>query len=565
MNERDLRSRAASALLAASRAADDELRLLYEDGRVATFASHRSKRRVVLVPAGESTSPDDLAAHLAKAVGANNRMFGPETHLVLVGGSSEEVAARVDAAMPRMLLAQLGFHHLDASGAVRKIAGVDLPWPVDLDAAASEGAQPFGHGHGPAEPRPGLDQARMAVPIRGHLAPRYTVTFIVAAVCGLLMLLAYAWGGEQLGPVLTRMGANTPATIENAELYRLFASAFLHSEMPHLVMNVFALLAFGPMLEGLLGSKRYTILYALSALGGSLASVLFRFEAFRSVGASGAIWGLMAAGFGVTYWPRGLLPELVAKAMRRRILIILGINLAFSLVPGIDMQAHLGGGVVGFVAVGLLGRGLAPVAARTSYDDIELRGRWASRFGAALSVLLMGASVIMALATGRPWELSKPPVFVRTPIGDSGLSLELPTVVAAKSVGPESPAPEVRIWGFGDADESPVLLEILVTQLEAAVAPEETEAFLEERLQQAKKAQPENHELQGAPTRVDLEGRPAVYVEYRLQKKVPVRAYEMLVNDREVIVRCYFLDDKRSAWRGIDRRIAGSIRADAAP
>ncbi len=559
MNERDLRSRAASALLASGRAAGDQVRLLHNDGQVATFATNLSGARIVLVSA--EGSPDELTARLGRVIQANNRMFVPVAHILVTGGD-EEVAAVLKAAIPQVFLGQLGFHHLDASGRLHKIKGADLPWPLDLDAAASEGEDPLGDG---AAAEPGPVGVPSAAPVTGYLAPRARVTTTVAVVCGALMGLSYLWNsGDRLGAVLIRMGANTPATLTKAELYRLFASAFLHGDLMHLALNMFALFAFGPMLEGLLGSKRYTILYALSGLGGALASVLARSGPFSSVGASGAIWGLMAAAFGVTYWPRGLLPEFMAKAMRRRLVMPLGINLFYSLQPGIDMQAHLGGGLVGFLAVALVGRGLVPVAARTSNDDIERGGRWATRIGAAVAVLAMSASVIVALAAGRPWESTRPPVFARTPLGDSGVSVELPTVVAAAATGEESPLPDLRLWSFGDADKMPVLVEVSVYQVDAALAPEDLDTFVAELVQEAK-TPPENFRIQGEPKRVDVGGRPAVFVEYRLKNNVPVPTYQVVVKNRVVTVRGYFLDKNVPGWSDVAERIAASVQVDGAP
>jgi membrane associated rhomboid family serine protease len=575
MNEIDLPRRVTSGLLAASRAADDELRLVHEDAHVTTYSARRSKRRVVLVAAGPAVSSDELSARLATVVQANNRTFGPEAHIVLIGGG-EEVSAVVDRNMPRLLLVQMGFHQVDASGEVRTVAGTELSWLHKIHDGAIEGAEPLGDG-ARAEAQPEEHRVPIGAPVEyrrpvaapqvitGIIAPRYTVTAIVAVVCIALMGFAHVWSSGRLNSVLIRMGANTPGTFEKGELYRLFASAFLHGNVPHLIMNMVALFAFGPMLEGLLGSKRYTLLYAMSALGGSLASVLVRSGPFSSVGASGAIWGLMAAGIGVTYWPRGLLPEPVAQAMRRRVLMTLGINAVYSLQPGIDMQAHVGGGVVGFVAVALLGYGLVPVAERTSSNDIELRGRWTTRIAAALSVLVMGASIVAALAAGRPWDTDKPPVFVRTPLGDTGLSVELPTVVMAKSLGVERPQPNVRIWSYGDLAQSPVVVELVVEQLEGPVPPEGTDAFIEELRQVAQNAPLEGHTRQGDAKRIELEGRPAVFVEYRLKNNVPVRTYEVVVNDRVVIVRGYILDDEATGWSGVEKRIAASIRAEGAP
>jgi membrane associated rhomboid family serine protease len=101
---------------------------------------------------------------------------------------------------------------------------------------------------------------------------------------------------------------------------------------------MYVLLVIGASLERILGHVRYITLYLVSALGGSIASYLFSDLRTVSVGASGAIFGLMGA-------------LLVAGRLRydiRQILILLVINIAIGFVfPGIDWRAHLGGLVTG--------------------------------------------------------------------------------------------------------------------------------------------------------------------------------------------------------------------------
>src|SRR6185369_182404 len=130
----------------------------------------------------------------------------------------------------------------------------------------------------------------------------------------------------------------------------------------HLAVNMIALASFGPLLERLLGPRRYILLYGLSGLGAGLASALLRGPGV-SVGASGAIWGLMAAGVGLALWPRGLLPLLRLDQARRRATFPLVINIAYSFSPGVDLWAHFGGGLVGFalMATGLITRGVDPL------------------------------------------------------------------------------------------------------------------------------------------------------------------------------------------------------------
>ncbi|MEO8262088.1 MAG: rhomboid family intramembrane serine protease [Pseudolysinimonas sp.] len=153
---------------------------------------------------------------------------------------------------------------------------------------------------------------------------------------------------------LTRAWFLNPYII-GSEPWRLITSAFLHSPgliLIHLLLNMYALYAFGPALESFLGRGRFLALYLIGALGGSLGvltAVEIWFLVDRSIetapagalGASGAVFALLGAVFAMRK-PMGV--------DTRQLLIVLVINLALPfVVGGIAWQAHVGGLVVGFV------------------------------------------------------------------------------------------------------------------------------------------------------------------------------------------------------------------------
>lgn len=123
------------------------------------------------------------------------------------------------------------------------------------------------------------------------------------------------------------------------EWWRLLTAAFLHGSLLHIAFNMYVLFAIGQTLERVLGHVGYLVLYLVAALGGSVASYAFSDIQTVSVGASGAIFGLMGA--------------LVIAGRRLRydisqVLVLLGVNILIGFVaPGIDWRAHLGGLVVG--------------------------------------------------------------------------------------------------------------------------------------------------------------------------------------------------------------------------
>lgn len=174
-------------------------------------------------------------------------------------------------------------------------------------------------------------------------------------------------GGPALQERLTLLGnagflASTggPAGVAQGEWYRLITAAFLHIQLAHLALNMIALWLFGPPLEAVLGRWRFLTLYLLSALGGSVASYLFNPPTQQSVGASGAIFGLLGATLVIANRLR-FDPRAIA------ILIVLNLVIGF-VVSGIDWKAHIGGLITGAVVAGAFV--YAPKARRTEVQVV---------------------------------------------------------------------------------------------------------------------------------------------------------------------------------------------------
>jgi membrane associated rhomboid family serine protease len=196
------------------------------------------------------------------------------------------------------------------------------------------------------------------------------------------------------------MGGNHRALVAEGQIWRLLSHAFLHGSATHLIVNGISLFSMGGLIERLLGWRRFLVLYTTSALAGGLASA-FLGSPRLSVGASGAIFGLLGAAFALVGPRQRLLPALMSQMLRRQLVPMVIINVAISFLPRIDLLAHFGGGLMGFalVATGLLTRGL-PAA---HPQPIDTPDPWPLRIGAGLAIALMAASVALALITGRPW------------------------------------------------------------------------------------------------------------------------------------------------------------------
>lgn len=138
--------------------------------------------------------------------------------------------------------------------------------------------------------------------------------------------------------------------ITSGQYYRLITGIFCHASIWHLVFNMYALYIIGMQLESFLGKYKYLAIYLLSGLSGSLLSILF--SSNYSVGASGAIFGLMGSLLYFGYHYRVYLDSVVKSQIIPLILINLIIGFSFT---GIDNFAHIGGLVGGILSTMALG------------------------------------------------------------------------------------------------------------------------------------------------------------------------------------------------------------------
>jgi len=140
----------------------------------------------------------------------------------------------------------------------------------------------------------------------------------------------------------------SPVDVAMGQWWRLLTATFLHASAMHILFNMYAVLVLGASLERVIGGLRFAAIYFMSALGGSVAALWFSGLDTISVGASGAVFGLMTATI------------VVGRRMSidtSQIIFWLGLNVLIGfLAPDIDWRAHLGGAVVGAItAYALLG------------------------------------------------------------------------------------------------------------------------------------------------------------------------------------------------------------------
>ena len=138
--------------------------------------------------------------------------------------------------------------------------------------------------------------------------------------------------------------------IKAGQYYRIITGAFLHGGILHLAFNCYALYVIGSQLESYLGKVRYLIIYLFSAVTASLFSMIFNSN--PSIGASGAIFGLMGALVYFGYHYRVYL----GNVLKSQIIPLILFNLLIgALSTGIDNFAHIGGLIGGLLITSALG------------------------------------------------------------------------------------------------------------------------------------------------------------------------------------------------------------------
>lgn len=173
------------------------------------------------------------------------------------------------------------------------------------------------------------------------------------------LLLTAAVRGPSVLPgdgVLTRLGARVASKVA-AQPWRLLSCALLHAGPLHLALNTLAILGLGRITETVWGPGRSLGLFVTTALTGSLLSQVMGVP--RSVGASGAAFGLMGACLVYGWRHRGRLPEPLDTMLGRELGVWVLLNLVIGALFGgiIDQWAHIGGLVGGMLlSVGLGGR-----------------------------------------------------------------------------------------------------------------------------------------------------------------------------------------------------------------
>lgn len=330
----------------ASKAGLDAATLVALHEPIAVFEWLGSGKGMVLLD-HRAVDNQDLGTHLDRILNAHERGL----LFITVAGGDASVAEALKAADQRARNRdELGLYHVDDQGRARRVAGRRLPEleraarhlpvmpplaPTDIDGIVERGRK---------------ERLEATEFVRGTTRRFPHLTLAIVVLC--VLLFAITNGDDARARYLYQLFSNRPDGVRQGELWRLFTYAFLHDRhnVTHLIVNMLSVYSVASFLEPLLGRTRLGLLYGVCAVAGGIASTLLTDG--PSVGASGAVWGLMGATLGLLQGRHRFFPALIARGLRQRLVAILAINVVISFLPGIDRWCHFGGGVAGY----LLGR-----------------------------------------------------------------------------------------------------------------------------------------------------------------------------------------------------------------
>jgi rhomboid protease GluP len=198
-----------------------------------------------------------------------------------------------------------------------------------------------------------------------ELTPRVVITPTILAINVTVYIVMLASGVDIMKPTIDSLlnwGANFGPKTTSGEWWRLLTCTFVHIGIFHILLNMWVLWDAGNLVERLVGNVGFLLLYMISGVMGSLAS-LFWNPFVVSAGASGAVFGVYGALLGFLLRERGSIPREVLSRLRNSGLGFLAFNILFGMTQAwIDQAAHLGGLGAGFLCGLALSQPLTPDA-----------------------------------------------------------------------------------------------------------------------------------------------------------------------------------------------------------
>lgn len=178
----------------------------------------------------------------------------------------------------------------------------------------------------------------------------YPVTSLLFII-NVIMALFVALNGGFTTANLYKFGAFNAPSVRSGDYYRLITSMFLHGGITHVTLNMIVLIQSANGIEKQMGKMKFLLFYLMTGIAGNVLSLYFSDPRSISIGASGALFGIMGCYLFIAFFRQNVL----VRGARQQIVIMIVINLALTFaIPFIDKSAHVGGLLSGFLLSGLL-------------------------------------------------------------------------------------------------------------------------------------------------------------------------------------------------------------------
>jgi membrane associated rhomboid family serine protease len=212
--------------------------------------------------------------------------------------------------------------------------------------------------------------------------PRVTVAIIIVCVLAFLGSGSFGLGNAGGGRLVNDFALFGPAIDSGNEYWRLITGGFLHAGLLHVAFNMYLLWILGGALERFAGTLRFLAIYFVALLWGSAGALVLSPDS-RTVGASGAVFGLMAALF-LLERQKGI--ALLGGSVGALLVINLVFTFAF---PGVSIGGHVGG-ILGGLAAGFVLSGFG--RGHLAYGRVGVEG-WAAIVGLLVGAVVVGVMV----------------------------------------------------------------------------------------------------------------------------------------------------------------------------
>jgi len=194
--------------------------------------------------------------------------------------------------------------------------------------------------------------------------------------------------------ILTMGGLIPVAVLDYHQLWRLVTAGFLHLDILHIGFNMYALNILGKNAEALFGTRRFLSGYLLSLLSSSILVTAFAGRETLTIGASGAIMGIVGLLLAYSYRYRD---APAVHAMFSSLVQMTLLNLGIGLLPGISLWGHLGG-LLGGIAAGwaLCPRYVLSAGSEWTPAQVAIEP-WGARETARLGIVITALLAILAV------------------------------------------------------------------------------------------------------------------------------------------------------------------------